>query len=259
MGKKDKSSKRKSRESEVATDVLPHKSLVDKDRNTVDDLSEPTMGEKLASMNLEENDKAMNLDDVDVAPNAKPPSADSVCVLLKQALRADDRALLIDCLFRQDEKVITNSLSVLNPSDVVQLLQSLVVIIQLRGAVLACALPWLKSLVLLHAGSIMSQDSSLAALNSIYQLIESRVSNFDSALQLSSFLDLLYAEIVDDETQENDVVTPVIYEDDDDSDDGGVEDLMDVESVEDGEEPRAYSDISDDGENGQICLEICAT
>ncbi|GFQ01656.1 U3 small nucleolar RNA-associated protein 5 [Phtheirospermum japonicum] len=251
MGKKDKSSKRKSRESEVATDILPHKN---KDGNVIDDLSEPTMGEKLANLNLEENDKAMNLDIVDVAPNAKPPSADSVYILLKQALRADDRALLIDCLYRQDEKVITNSLSVLNPSDVLQLLQSLVAIIQLKGAVLACALPWLRSLLLLHAGSIMSQDSSLAALNSIYQLIESRVSNFDRALQLSSCLDLLYAETVDDEMEENDVATPVIYEDDDDdSDDEGVEDSMDVESVEDGEEePQAYSDISDDEENGKI-------
>ncbi|KAL3638868.1 hypothetical protein CASFOL_016775 [Castilleja foliolosa] len=252
MGKKNKSSKRKSRESEIATDVLPHKSLGDKDGNLIDDLSEPTMEEKLASLNMEDNDNYMNLDVVDVAPNAKPPSADSVYILLKQALRADDRALLIDCLFRQDEKVITNSLSVLNPSDVHQLLQSLVAIIQLRGAVLACAIPWLKRLLLLHAGSIMSQDSSLAALNSIYQLIESRVSNFNSALQLSSGLDLLYAKIVDDKTEENDVATPAIYEDDDDSDDEGVEDLMDVESVEDGEEPQANSDISDKEEDGEI-------
>ncbi|KAL6511986.1 hypothetical protein OROGR_021583 [Orobanche gracilis] len=246
MGKKDKSSKRKSRESEVATDDLCHNSLEDKDGNVIDDLSEPTMGEKLASLKLEQYGKPLNHDDPDISIRAKPPNADSVHILLKQALRADDRALLIDCLYRQDEKVIRNSLSLLNPSDVLLLLQSLVPIIQLRGAVLACALPWLRNLLLQHAGSIMSQESSLAALNSIYQLIESRVSTFDHALQLSSCLDLLYAETVDDEVEDNDVVKPVIYEDEDESDDGGIDDSMEVESAEDGEgEPQVYSDISD--------------
>lgn len=63
------------------------------------------MGEKLASLNLEENDKALDHDNEDCSHNAKPLSADSVFILLKQALRADDRALLIDCLYRQDDKV----------------------------------------------------------------------------------------------------------------------------------------------------------
>ncbi|EYU32479.1 hypothetical protein MIMGU_mgv1a0127892mg, partial [Erythranthe guttata] len=160
MGKKDKSSKRKIRDTDVATGILSHD---DKDVNEVmDDLSEPTMGEKLASLKLEGKDNAL-IEDL------KPPSADSIYILLKQALRSEDRALLIECLHRQDEKVISNSLSVLNPSDVLVFLHALVPIIQLRGAVLACAIPWLRSLLLQHAGSIMSQESSSNALNSIYQ------------------------------------------------------------------------------------------
>ncbi|XVF29587.1 hypothetical protein REPUB_Repub15cG0134800 [Reevesia pubescens] len=92
-------------------------------------------------------------------------------------------------------RVIANSVSQLNPSEVLKLLQSLVSIIQSRGAVLACALPWIKSLLLQHASGIMSLESSLLALNSLYQLIESRVSTFESVLQISSCLDLLYAEV----------------------------------------------------------------
>ncbi|KAL0326112.1 UNVERIFIED_CONTAM: hypothetical protein Sradi_5180500 [Sesamum radiatum] len=211
------------------------------------------MGEKLASLKLEGDEKASNDNNVD-SSLAKPPSADSVYILLKQALRADDRALLIACLYRQDAKVqvITNSLSLLNPSDVLKFLQSLVSIIQLRGAVLACALSWLRSLLLLHASSIMSQESSLDVLNSLYQLIESRVSTSNHALQLSSCLDLLYAETIDDGVEENTTVIPVIYEDEDESDDEGSEDSMEVENVEDGEEPQAYSDISDNEGNGEI-------
>lgn len=246
MGKKNKSSKRK-----ADTEVSLLKSVQDKDEFVVtDDLSEPTMGEKLASLKLEGSDKVLNTDVVHKTPVAKPPSADSVYILLKQALRADDHALLIDCLYRQDEKVIANSLSLLNPSDVLKFLQSLISIIQLRGAVLACALPWLKSLLLQHASSIISQEQSLAVLNSFYQLIESRVSTFDHALQLSSCLDLLYAESMDDGGEENNVVKPFIFEDNDDSDDEGSTDSMEVETVEDGEEPQDYGNIIDHEEDG---------
>lgn len=75
----------------------------------MDDSNEPTMGEKLASLNLLEADGGSKPDVVD-APKLKPPSADSVFILLKQALRAEDQALLTDCLFRKDEKVLQLSI-----------------------------------------------------------------------------------------------------------------------------------------------------
>ncbi|XP_022723792.1 WD repeat-containing protein 43 [Durio zibethinus] len=120
---------------------------------------------------------------------------DSVDILLMQALHGGDRALLLDCLYTQDQKVFANSVSQLNTSNVLKLLQSLVSIMQSRGAIMACALPWIKSLLLQHASGIMPHESSLLALNSLYQLIESRVSTFESALQISSCLDFLYAGI----------------------------------------------------------------
>ncbi|XP_034900213.1 uncharacterized protein [Populus alba] len=209
------------------------------------DVNEPTMGEKLASITLQDNGKTNSLEIEESPPHAKPPSADSVNILLKQALRADDRALLLDCLYTQDEKVIANSISLLNPSDVLKLLQSLLSIIHSRGAILACALPWLRSLLLQHSTGIMSQESSLHALNSLYQLIESRVSTFQSALQLSSYIDFLYAGVVDDASDENHTVTPVIYEDNDESDDEESEDAMetDQDSKEDQEASDGLSDI----------------
>ncbi|GMI82043.1 LANT-SPECIFIC COMPONENT OF THE PRE- rRNA PROCESSING COMPLEX1 [Hibiscus trionum] len=207
-----------------------------------DDPNEPTMAEKLACLDLIENGKTETSENQE-RRELCPPTADSVNVLLKQALHADDRALLLDCLYTQDDKVIANSVSQLNPSDVLKLLQSLVSITQSRGAVLACALPWIKSLLLHHASGIMSQESSLLALNSLYQLIESRVSTFESALQISTCLDFLYAGIVEDEADENSTI-PVIYEDTDESEKDESEDAMetDDEEKEDGE---ALDDASD--------------
>lgn len=69
-------------------------------------LTEPTMGEKLASLNLVEDNETKSQEKIDSSLQMKPPSADSVHVLLKQALHADDGALLLDCLFRKDEKVL---------------------------------------------------------------------------------------------------------------------------------------------------------
>nr|KJB56651.1 hypothetical protein B456_009G129900 [Gossypium raimondii] len=211
-----------------------------------DDPSEPTMAEKLASLNLIENGKNEtneNQERKEPSTHGKPPIADSVIVLLKQALRADDHALLLDCLYTQDEKVIANSVSQLNPSDVLKLLQSLVSITQSRGAVLACALPWIKSLLLHHASGIMSQESSLLALNSLYQLIESRVSTFESALQISSCLDFLYAGVVEDEFVE-DAAIPVIFEDTDESDEEEPEDAMETDDQEN-EDGEALDEASD--------------
>ncbi|KAF3972295.1 hypothetical protein ACB098_02G101900 [Castanea mollissima] len=218
-------------------------------------VNEPTMGEKLATLNLTTDSKQQQQEPSLVAatqPQPQPPSADSVQVLLRQALRADDRVLLLDCLYNRDEKVIAKSVSLLSPADVLKLLQSLISIIQSRGAILACALPWLKSLLLQHASGIMSQESSLVALNSLYQLIESRVSTFESAIQLSSCLDILYTGVVDDDIEENATTVPVIYEDEDESDEEKSEDAMETDQDSNDEEASiAFDGVSDiEGSDG---------
>lgn len=63
------------------------------------------MGEKLANLNILDEPTKNNQQKQDLSSDVKPPSADSVYVMLKQALHADDRALLLDCLYTQDEKV----------------------------------------------------------------------------------------------------------------------------------------------------------
>lgn len=193
-----------------------------------DDLNEPTMGEKLEKLNLVDGGINMSHEKQEPSPLAQP-RADSVNVLLKQALHADDRALLLDCLYTQDEKVIANSMSLLNPSDVLKLLQFLISIVESsRGAVLACALPWLRRLLLQHASGIMSQEASLVALNSLYQLIESRVMTFRPALQLSVSLDVLYTGVIDEKEEEDAPVKPVIYEDHDSEEEESEDAIMDI-------------------------------
>jgi hypothetical protein len=72
--------------------------------NSEYNIDEPTMEERLATMNLvSRNDE--NADAQEQSLSMAPPSADSVNILLKQALRADDNASLLNCLYNRDEKV----------------------------------------------------------------------------------------------------------------------------------------------------------
>ncbi|KAK9666314.1 hypothetical protein RND81_14G176700 [Saponaria officinalis] len=248
MGSKKKS-KKKRRVPE--TDTLPSESLVLDKREEADavpfDVNEPTIADKLASLDSVKIGDA-DIQEMQESPKSMPPpSADSVHVLLKQALHADDRPLLLECLGNQDSKVITNSVSQLSAADIFKLLDSLISIIQLRGAVLVCALPWLRSLLLQHSSVIISQDSSLKALNSLYHIIDSRVSTYTSAQKLAASLDLSFAAVDDAVVDEYDSVAPVIYEDDDESEkeEESEEDAM--ETDHDTKEPEDFSGISDAG------------
>lgn len=83
--------------------ILDHRDPKD---GTEIDNDEPTIGEKLASLNIIKNKDEIQ-EDGDIF-SARPPSADSVLGLLKQALHADDRSLLLRCLYSQKEMVIVN-------------------------------------------------------------------------------------------------------------------------------------------------------
>ncbi|KAL0562022.1 hypothetical protein IC582_002470 [Cucumis melo] len=208
-----------------------------------DDLNEPSMGEKLASLNLADQNEDGGREQEDPSVPVIPPSADSVQVLLKQALHADDHALLLECLYTKDDKVISKSIAQLNSSDVLKLLHSVISFIQSRGAILVCALPWLRGLLLQHASKIMSQESSLLALNSLYQLIEARISTFQSALLLSSSLDFLYTGVLDEEENDNDAIVPIIYEEED-SDENETGDEMETDEDDERDEVEAFDDLS---------------
>lgn len=250
--KRKKKTKKKRKEPEPdasVTEDIAYGKEEDAYGTQIDD-NEPTMADKLASLDLGKNDD-IEIQERQEPLAAQPPSADSVHVLLKQALHADDHALLLDCLYNQDDKVIANSVSLLNPADIFKLLDSLMSIIQSRGAVLVCALPWLRSLLLQHSSRIMSHESSLVALNSLYQLIESRVATLNPTIQLASSLDILFAGVDDDGLDEYESAPPVIYEDNDDSDqeESGEDDAM--ETDEETKEPEEFSGLSDiDGSEG---------
>ncbi|XP_047324744.1 uncharacterized protein LOC124928398 [Impatiens glandulifera] len=105
---------KKSRKKRAASDMgaLTTENLEDNGHGTEvdgsqikDDLKEPTMGEKLASLNILDKSIDKSEEEKDSNNQTKPPSANSMHILVRQALQADDRALLLNCLNIQDERV----------------------------------------------------------------------------------------------------------------------------------------------------------
>ncbi|PAN32086.1 hypothetical protein PAHAL_5G462500 [Panicum hallii] len=242
--KKKESAKKKERARKRTSSVLDSTNDTVNEEMAEYDLDGPTIGEKLATLDLINRDNEKN-DTQEQTLSMAPPSADSVHILLKQALRADDNISLLACLYNRDQKVIAKSISLLTPSDVVKLLKFFVLQIQSRGAVLVCSLPWLQTLLNRHMSSIVSQESSLSLLNSLYQLIDARTSTFKSALQLSTTLDYLFSEIADDEADDEEVEPPIIYEDKDTDDEESEVDAMET----DREEAEELGDVTDASEH----------
>lgn len=203
------------------------------------------MEEKLAALNLPAETAGGAAEEKSVsAAMAVPPSADSVHVLLKQALTADDRASLLSCLNNRDDKVIRKSISLLSPADAMKLLKSLILLMQSRGSVMVCLLPWLQALLSRHMSSIVSQESSLLLLNSLYHLIDARTSTFASALEVSTCLDYHFSEICDDEPGEEEETAPIVYEDKDtDEEESEVDDAMETDDKETDEEESEVDDM----------------
>ncbi|XP_020523730.1 WD repeat-containing protein 43 isoform X2 [Amborella trichopoda] len=233
-------------------------------------MNEPTMEERLASLDVHEdaklNDHTEQLD----SSNPVLPAADSVSVLLRQALHADDRALLLECLNTPDEKVIGNTVSMLNPSEVLKLFNSILPMFDSRGTIIVCIIRWIRCLLLKRSSCILSQDCSVYVLNSLYQvncppysspvdallvmaivfhlqLIESRISTFKSGLQLLGTLDLLSLEIPGEDA-EAPAIIPAIYEDKDDSD-GELTDAMETSKEEEVMTTRVYEESDDNIED----------
>ncbi|CAA6666369.1 unnamed protein product [Spirodela intermedia] len=100
MGKKKKTRKRSAPQSDEdppSAIMVTDTELAMHEPDGQYDVNEPTMGEKLADLTL--------------LGDAEPPSADSMYLLLKQALRAEDHALLLNCLYTRDEQLIDSRVS----------------------------------------------------------------------------------------------------------------------------------------------------
>mmetsp|Transcript_3545 Transcript_3545/g.5995 ORF Transcript_3545/g.5995 Transcript_3545/m.5995 type:complete len:486 (-) Transcript_3545:1031-2488(-) len=159
-----------------------------------------TLGERLSALGLAGVD-AMSAEGThrrggaDAAEVAAPlPKADSLGVLVAQAVRAGDRALLERCLAVADVAVVSNTVARLAPMDALALLEQLLLRLQARpgrGMQLAC---WLRAVVVSHPAYLMAAPGARKHMTALFQMLEARVAMLRPLLTLAGRLDLLLAQ-----------------------------------------------------------------
>jgi U3 small nucleolar RNA-associated protein 5 len=122
---------------------------------------------------------------------AAPPKADSLAVLLAQALLAEDRALIERCLSVADPNVVRNTVERLQPHSAIQLLRAALDRMRSkpsRGEQLA---RWMRTVLLHHAGHCATSASARRAVAELRSVADAHAAMQPSLLSLLGRLDLL--------------------------------------------------------------------
>ncbi len=122
---------------------------------------------------------------------AAPPKADSLAVLLAQALLAEDRALIERCLSVADPDVVRNTVARLQPHSAIQLLRAALDRMRSkpsRGEQLA---RWMRTVLLHHAGHCATSASARRAVAELRSVADAHAAMQPSLLSLLGRLDLL--------------------------------------------------------------------
>lgn len=196
---------------------------------------------------------------------------DSLAVLLTQALRSNDRALLEKCLSAGgNPRVVTNTVKRLLPADATLFLRAAVDRVLSRPSRAAQLAPWVGALILHHTGYLMTAPGAQGPLAALYQAIEGRVGVYQQLLKVYGRLSLVVAHsaskggeeagggedgeegalpdpeliFVDrgEEPEAEDPFAPMIDDDEQEDDDGDEEEV--------GEDDDEEEEEDDDGEEG---------
>eukprot|EP00198_Chlamydomonas_reinhardtii_P003632 XP_001692968.1 predicted protein [Chlamydomonas reinhardtii] len=117
--------------------------------------------------------------------------ADSLSVLLTQAIRSNDRALLERCLATSSTTVIANTVARIVPMDAALFLKAAVDRLVSKPNRAVQLVPWIRAVLHHHTAYLMSAPGVQPALTSLFQAIDSRVRLHDPLLRLYGRLGLV--------------------------------------------------------------------
>lgn len=190
--------------------------------------------------------------------------ADSLAVLLTQALRSEDKALLEKVLCTANERIVRNTVRRLAAADAAMLLRQAVDLLRARPRRGMALSGWLRALLMSHAAYLAAAPATQPALTALYQSIEARASLHRQLVGLQGRLDLVLAtsgkgkgEEGGEEEEEEWEKPLVVFDDGDDSDGVEVEDPYAAGADDDddddmeGDEDDMEADDDDDDEDDE--------
>ncbi|KRT82733.1 hypothetical protein AMK59_3512, partial [Oryctes borbonicus] len=219
--------------------LTPHTSTPSAVKRKPDGSQEIPMEQRLENLTLTKSDIT-----------SKVPKMDNVAQLLVQGLHSKDKHILRNVLIKRDESVIRSTIKRLPMPVIVPLLQELTSCVQGKTAMSYTGSLWLKNLLQIHAGLLLSNPQLSELLDPILGSIQSRLLLQTPLSRLRGRLDLLMTQINNatmQESNEND--EPLLSYVDKDSSDSENENSDMVQNEAQSESENEWTEEESDGEN----------
>ncbi|ANB12903.1 Utp5p [Sugiyamaella lignohabitans] len=168
------------------------------DDDDEDDDDEETLADRLDALNTTSSDSKLNGSAKSATksiPKAEFATPGSFAVILNQALRTNDRALLESCLVNRDETMVKVSVQRLDSSLAVTFLERLAEKLARSPSRAGQLNIWIKWVMISHGGYLVTLPNLLKTLSSLHSTVSERVTTLPRLLALQGRLELLNSQM----------------------------------------------------------------
>lgn len=144
---------------------------------------------------LDESSSAKDGNNNEGGKTSEVLTADSLVILLQQALQTKDNALLNQCLLCTNHEVIITTIARLPTNRVGELLQSLVSKYEKKPHARVLLTVWVTELMKHHMSYLITVPELSKPLLLLQQLLESRIASYSKIASLAGRLDLVMAQV----------------------------------------------------------------
>lgn len=247
------SSKQYNEGNAIVTDGSNFKDL-DNKSDDEDNEDEETLADKLDRLTTDQKPKASNPNKRRLGSKNAPAT---LTVILSQSLRSNDHSLLESVLSNRDPQVIQSTISRLDSSLAVVLLDRLAERITRQTSRFDQLNYWLKWIIIIHGGVLTSLPNLNSKLSNLHAILSKKADTLPRLLELQGRLNMLYQqndlkkEILrdgfnDDEEDEESDVEYVEELDDAQMNDNGIAESEDDMDIVEGHDDYLDSDMDDE-------------
>lgn len=161
---------------------------------------EPTLGERVAALQqVSRGNSGSTPEDGEAggasgaAVTTPPLKADSLSVLLSQAVQSNDKYLIEQCLAVRNEEIIVKTIKRLSPVDALEFFRIAVGMLQSSPSRADVLLVWIRAILLHHTAYLTNSAAAKETMGFLHQTIEARLASHQALLSLSGRLDLVLA------------------------------------------------------------------
>lgn len=217
----------------IVTDGSNFKDLDNESDN--EEQEEETLAEKLEKLSTDQKPKQANPNKRKLGSKNAPAT---LTIVLSQSLKSNDHSLLETVLSNRDPHIIQSTISRLDSSLAVVLLDRLAERITRQTSRFDQLNYWLKWIIIIHGGVLTSFPNLNIKLSNLHAILSKKADTLPRLLELQGRLNMLY--------QQNDLKKEILRDDFNDDSENEESDVEYVEELDDAELLQDGQDESDD-------------